>query len=215
MPTGGATNTPSAPVSLRGPRGREATNGCACAAAGDPIGWCSFHGCYVDRCPTVTHYISLWQPWASLLVGGEKRIETRGWPTKFRGRLAVHAGKRLDLDTCYEPRTSMALSRLGIHRPSALPTGGVLGWVTIADCLKMTASCSAALFPDGSVERNYLALDRDARLTDDERAFGNYAPRRYGWMTGTERRVLENPIPMRALQRIQKLPPDVARAVSW
>ena len=44
--------------------------------------------------------ISLWQPWASLCVlpgpngRAVKTIETRSWPTKYRGPLAVHAAKR-------------------------------------------------------------------------------------------------------------------------
>jgi hypothetical protein len=35
--------------------------------------------------------ITLWQPWAYLLVQGIKKFETRGWPTKYRGPLAIHA----------------------------------------------------------------------------------------------------------------------------
>lgn len=35
--------------------------------------------------------LSLWQPWASLVAVGEKRIETRSWATKHRGTIAIHA----------------------------------------------------------------------------------------------------------------------------
>lgn len=38
--------------------------------------------------------ISLWQPWASLIAAGVKSIETRGWPTNYRGQIAIHAAKR-------------------------------------------------------------------------------------------------------------------------
>jgi activating signal cointegrator 1 len=34
---------------------------------------------------------SLWQPWATLVALGEKRIETRSRPMKYRGPLAIHA----------------------------------------------------------------------------------------------------------------------------
>ena len=37
--------------------------------------------------------ITLHQPWASLVALGVKTIETRSWPTKYRGPLAIHAGK--------------------------------------------------------------------------------------------------------------------------
>lgn len=38
--------------------------------------------------------ISLWQPWASAMALGSKRIETRHWATSYRGTLAIHAAKR-------------------------------------------------------------------------------------------------------------------------
>lgn len=34
------------------------------------------------------------QPWASFIAEGIKRYETRGWETSYRGRIAIHAGKR-------------------------------------------------------------------------------------------------------------------------
>lgn len=37
--------------------------------------------------------LSLTQPWASLVVLGEKQWETRSWPTKYRGELYIHAAK--------------------------------------------------------------------------------------------------------------------------
>lgn len=38
--------------------------------------------------------LSLWQPWASAIAAGAKRIETRSWRTSYRGPLAIHAAKR-------------------------------------------------------------------------------------------------------------------------
>ena len=37
--------------------------------------------------------ISLWEPWATLLATGQKRIETRSWSTDYRGPVAIHAFK--------------------------------------------------------------------------------------------------------------------------
>lgn len=37
--------------------------------------------------------LTLHQPWASLVAEGVKTIETRSWSTKYRGQLAIHAGK--------------------------------------------------------------------------------------------------------------------------
>lgn len=37
--------------------------------------------------------LTLWQPWATLIVNGDKHIETRGHKTNIRGRVAIHAAK--------------------------------------------------------------------------------------------------------------------------
>lgn len=38
--------------------------------------------------------LTLWQPWASLVASGTKRIETRSWQTPHRGPVIIHAAKR-------------------------------------------------------------------------------------------------------------------------
>ena len=38
--------------------------------------------------------ISMWQPHGSLLTTGAKPFETRGWSTKFRGPVLIHAAMR-------------------------------------------------------------------------------------------------------------------------
>lgn len=42
--------------------------------------------------------LSIMQPWAWLIVNGYKDIENRDWHTNFRGPVAVHAGKKEDVD---------------------------------------------------------------------------------------------------------------------
>lgn len=174
---------------------------------GAAMGVAASAGAGVDR------YISLRQPWASLLVAGVKRIETRGWATSFRGRIAIHAGKALgqdEVNACYRQPFAASLAKLGFNQPADLPRGAVIGWVTITDCLKMTRSLVEDRSAEGQDVRRFFALDRDPRLTVVEREFGAYEPGRYAWITGEERLVLAQPIPMRGLQRIQRLPEDVA-----
>lgn len=36
--------------------------------------------------------LSLWQPWAALVVNGIKRFEGRQWSTNYRGPLWIHSG---------------------------------------------------------------------------------------------------------------------------
>src|SRR5207302_1698550 len=81
--------------------------------------------------------LSLWQPWASLVVLGAKRIETRSWSTQHRGPLAIHAAKK------WEPNKILALideepyrSALGEHRGN-LPLGCILGTVNVTDCFEL------------------------------------------------------------------------------
>ena len=38
--------------------------------------------------------ISFWQPWASLMAEGAKKIETRKWRTHYRGDIVICAAKR-------------------------------------------------------------------------------------------------------------------------
>lgn len=37
--------------------------------------------------------LTICQPYAALIVIGEKLVENREWPTNYRGRLLIHAGK--------------------------------------------------------------------------------------------------------------------------
>ena len=39
--------------------------------------------------------LSLTQPWATLVVIGAKRIETRSWHTSYVGPLLIHAAKAI------------------------------------------------------------------------------------------------------------------------
>ena len=59
--------------------------------------------------------ISLWEPWATLMALGAKKVETRSWDTNYRGLLAIHASKGgLRMDTlesiCFQKHFYEALS---------------------------------------------------------------------------------------------------------
>jgi len=42
--------------------------------------------------------LSVWQPWAWLIVRGYKDIENRTWQTGYRGTILIHAPKKFDYD---------------------------------------------------------------------------------------------------------------------
>jgi hypothetical protein len=154
--------------------------------------------------------ISLHQPWASLFVAGAKLIETRSWATKYRGTLAVHAAKTVDIQACHRYPFYEALIKLGFDQAMDLPLGAVLGTVTLVDCLEMASGLGlheGKLFiGDGPGE--------DQRLAGWERDFGLYQPGRFAWVTSFGGRYVCEPIPLRGFQKVWNLPDEIAAKVA-
>ena len=82
--------------------------------------------------------LSIRQPWAWLVVNGYKDIENRTWRTNFRGRIYVHAGRRVVSDDYPEQREFIA--RAGIVIPAKLARGAIVGEVTITGCFSASDS---------------------------------------------------------------------------
>ena len=122
--------------------------------------------------------LSLLQPWASLVVIGAKKIETRGWQTKHRGKLLIHAsrGKAGSIFASESPFKKY------IQDFTKLPFGAIIGKVTLTDIIR-----TEELFLDDT-EMN--------RLTMEEKAFGDYSSGRYAWIL-EEPVQFEEPIPAR------------------
>lgn len=77
--------------------------------------------------------LTLWQPWASLIVWGPKRIENRTWaPPQFIlfKRIAIHAGKKLDKIVLEEYGDHIAAAGLPVPAGAILGTAFVQGSVT-------------------------------------------------------------------------------------
>ena len=79
--------------------------------------------------------ITIWQPWAWLIVHGYKDIENRDWYTNFRGEICIHAGKKFDpywtdRDT-YE--TSAIIKK--VMPITELQYGGIIGTAEIVGCV--------------------------------------------------------------------------------
>ena len=71
--------------------------------------------------------LTIKQPWATLIMQGDKRFEFRSWKTKYRGELLIHAGKGID---------NKSVERLKKYLPEELPSGKILGKVKLVDCIK-------------------------------------------------------------------------------
>lgn len=113
--------------------------------------------------------LTIWQPYASLIAVGAKRIETRGWSTRYRGQVLIHAAKRWDNERADDfARVKKILGGYSFEsnlpgNPGLSPMGETLGKVLciaeLVDCTEMPTP------PQGT-------LDAD---------FGWFGPGRFGW----------------------------------
>lgn len=79
--------------------------------------------------------LTLYQPYASLIIAGQKRFETRTWGSNYTGLLVIHAGKTLEVDS--GNRTFMYhLLASGIGDPRKLPLSAALGVVWKGQCFR-------------------------------------------------------------------------------
>ncbi|OKP95084.1 ASCH domain-containing protein [Paenibacillus sp. P46E] len=126
--------------------------------------------------------ITIKQPWATLIAIGEKQFETRGWSTKHRGEIAIHAGKRIDKAACEVPEIKAALARHG-YTADNLPTGAVLATATM-------------VFPYQVEEDNgsIAVLSDDSIVQGDEIWFGDFSQGRYAWELADVKQLSE-PVP--------------------
>jgi len=70
--------------------------------------------------------LTIWQPWAGLIMDGTKPVENRSWKTFYRGRLWIHAGLTIDRNAMWT-----------VGRPGAdEPRGVILGHVELVDVVR-------------------------------------------------------------------------------
>ena len=85
--------------------------------------------------------LTIKQPWATLIMQGDKRFEFRSWQTKYRGDLLIHAGKGIDKE---------AMKRLSKYLPQNIPLGKILGKVKLVDCIKMSPEFKEMLLKENN-----------------------------------------------------------------
>lgn len=135
--------------------------------------------------------LPVWQPWASLIVNGFKRVETRHWPLpeKLWGEpIGIHATKTRDhlhllaespFDAYFSVDDLEDLAQVS----EQLPLGAIIGYVRFSRCAQMTEQTIAAL----------------EETKPDEHAFGDYRPGRYAWVIAESHR-FEEPAPWKGQQ---------------
>jgi hypothetical protein len=142
-------------------------------------------------------FLTLHQPWATLMALGEKTIETRKWRTTYRGPLGIIAGRdRRFLPLCLEEPFRSILTAQGYETPETLEIGQILCVVTLEDCVR--------------TEMIVLAPEQYG-AAPHEVAFGNYANGHWGWLTHTRMRLVPG-LPAVGRLGVQK-DPDLASRV--
>ncbi|KYK44521.1 hypothetical protein A1D31_14070 [Bradyrhizobium liaoningense] len=87
--------------------------------------------------------LSIIQPWPWLIVHGYKDIENRDWPTRYRGPVAIHAGKKLDDDCAWDihqKRHPVTGDHHEFDEPADYERGGIIGVAEIVDCVESSDS---------------------------------------------------------------------------
>lgn len=112
--------------------------------------------------------LSLWEPWASLMRYGAKRIETRSWPTDYRGPLLICASKRWTRE----------LRQYAAERPYSTALAGRPCHPGMAVALVELVACDSTQTLLGGDVGGFSALPGSF-----EEAFGDYYPGRFGWCT--------------------------------
>lgn len=148
--------------------------------------------------------VSLWQPWASLVACGRKRIETRGWPTMHRGPLLIHATAKepkwiaghFKIEPVLRALVAELIGDSWADDPAAwkqLPRGKILARVRVEDVVR--------------VERIR------ASLGPLEFAQGDYSSSRWAWRLG-DLVELATPISCRGAQGLWTPPAEVVRELT-
>ena len=78
------------------------------------------------------------QPWAGLIINGFKPVENRSKRINHRGLLLIHAGSRFDLEGYDWVKENFPDIRM--PEPEKFITGGIIGKVTVWDCVNNSPS---------------------------------------------------------------------------
>jgi len=143
--------------------------------------------------------ITILQPWASLVALGEKKFETRSWPTNYRGPILIHAGKKTFNTDSYLDRElypfAEALGLPDYFSFDKLPYGSIIAVADLVNCLKIVSRVKV------SGNQFFARLENEQEITRNELYFGNYEVGRYAWQLENVHR-LADPIPAKGMQRI-------------
>ena len=122
--------------------------------------------------------ITIIEPWASMIAHGFKTIETRSWPTSYRGKIAIHAGKGTPKKEWMDNVPEMMEMIDGDVHP-----GCIVAYADLVDCKLITED-----------------LVKEIKANHAEYISGFYKPGRYAFVLDNIRPV--DPVEVNGKQRL-------------
>ena len=173
--------------------------------------------------------LSLWQPWASLMVHRQKLVETRSWSLSYRGPLLIHAAQHWTqelVNLCRRDEViRQALASIGemswssgarqkTPRPQ-LPFGAIVGLVEVVGCVPTEEVSVDSTMPTGAWHLRSVAAEQEKRvarlaISVVEHGLGDYTAGRYA-ITCTMPRIFAKPVPYRGSQGVFDVPESVVK----
>lgn len=157
--------------------------------------------------------LTIWQPWASLIACGVKQYETRSWPTKYRGPIAIHAAIKKPLSVplsgdCMGIITDEMMNARRLPLWEQMPRGAVIATAELVNVWHIAYNVKT----DVEEARKYpiigerMAEDKHETVGYDyfvpskrEIALGDWMPGRYAWKLANVK-PLPLPIPVKGKQ---------------
>lgn len=165
--------------------------------------------------------LSLTEPWASLVVTGEKKIETRSWKTQYRGLIAIQAAKGFPAWAKEAVGVSFfnVLEKHGIFSPQDFTLGAIIGVAEIKACLStdrayLNFSAGNIEIENGIVTKNDFSVVNYQKPSPGtpENMFGDYSPNRFMWFLENAKR-LKTPIPCRGALSLWDVPFEIEKEI--
>lgn len=157
----------------------------------------------------------MWQPHGSLLTTGAKPFETRGWSTKFRGPILIHAAARY-VKSEWEFYLSYLKFRIGLAPligktmdfSGFFPTGSM--FINTRLVIGAWKHCDPGFIPFEAIPRgafigiaeliDCIPVEKmTAQQKERSRGFGDFRPGRFAWEMADVKR-FKTPIPAKGRQ---------------
>lgn len=133
--------------------------------------------------------LTLYDPWATLVVLGEKQFETRSWSTSYRGLLAIHTSKNMkESGIAYSSLTFREALGDAMFHP-----GCIIGTVEVVGC--------------------WPTWPYPSPVSRKEVTFGDWRIGRFAWKLANPRR-LAAPISCTGHLGLWTMPPEIAEELA-